>query len=59
MTTQEPVPAAPSRSCEECARRSITDRFAELRQILLEEDAEIVAPERTDRPNAFVDVLPD
>jgi prevent-host-death family protein len=41
------------------SRRTLADRFAELRQILEEEGYVLELPERRDRPNAFADAVSD
>lgn len=39
------------------ARRSLADEFAELRQLMREDDDVLPAPPRIDRPNAFGQML--
>lgn len=40
-------------------QRSLADRFAELRQLCIEEDFELPMPSRQDRPNPFVETIED
>ncbi len=37
--------------------RSLAETFAELRKIAEEENCELIAPPRVDRPNAFLQML--
>ncbi len=42
---------------ERTSRRTLADEFAELRQIMQEEDYELTLTPRSTRPNAFVEAL--
>ena len=42
---------------ERAQQRTLADEFTELRQILREENYELVVPPRIDRANAFADML--
>lgn len=42
---------------ERTGQRSPADEFAELRQIMREENCELEIPLRVDRPNAFIEML--
>lgn len=42
---------------ERTGQRSLADEFAELRQIMREENCELEIPLRVDRPNAFIEML--